>query len=197
MRAWMMPALGLLLALGLWAAPASAQNRFSLVNATGQVIERLHVSLSRINNWGPDMLGNSVLPPGRSVWVVPQLSDCLLDIRVVFQGGREETRWQVNACNLSRIVWSGAAAPAAADPSFQFVNRSGVPVNNLHVSLSTDRNWGPDRLGRNVLPPGRGIWVSLPAGKVCTVDVRVVYADGSATERRNIETCSVRELNFR
>ncbi len=197
MRARIMLALGLLLAMACGAAPASAQNRFSLVNNTGQIIERIYVSPSRVNNWGRDVLGDAVLYPGQSFWVVPRLSDCVLDIRVVFQGGAEETRWQVNACSLSRIVWGGAPARAVADPSFRFVNRSGVPVNNLHISLSSDRSWGPDRLGRNVLPPGRGIWVSLPAGKICTVDIRVVYTDGTATERRNIETCTVRELHFR
>ena len=70
-------------------------------------------------------------------------------------------------------------------------------MNELYVSLSTDTSWGRDRLGQGTLAPGAGMPVSLPAGKVCTVDIRVVYADGRALERRRVETCSVRELNFR
>jgi len=191
------------LALG-WlapAGPAEAQNRFHLANSTGRTIENVYVSPFRVNSWGPDILGAAVLPPGRSVWVVPQLSDCVLDIRVRFQGGGEETRWQVNACQFSRIVWGGGggggAVAAGGDPSFQFVNRTGVQVNELYVSLSSDGSWGRDRLGQSVLPPGNAFWVSLPQGRVCTVDIRVVYADGRATERRGVETCSVRELPFR
>ena len=87
-------------------------------------------------------------------------------VEVVFQGGREETRWQINACSLSRIVWGGTAA--AGDPSFQFINRAGITVNELYVSLSSDRSWGTDRLGQGTLPPGAGFWVTLPGGKVCT-----------------------------
>ncbi|MDN3567175.1 Tat pathway signal protein [Paeniroseomonas aquatica] len=200
MRARFLLLLGLALAMagGLpgGAAPAQAQNRFSLVNSTGQTIERVFVSPSRVSAWGPDVLGQAVLPPGQSAWIVPQQSDCVLDIKVVYQGGREEERRQVNACSLSRVVWGGTPA-GAGDPSFQFVNATGVVVNELYVSLSTDTGWGRDRLGQGTLAPGAGLPVSLPAGKVCTVDIRVVYADGRALERRRVETCSLRELNFR
>ena len=192
---------GLALGVAGWSGPAAAQNRFNLVNNTGQMIERVYVSPSRVNNWGEDALGQAMIPPGQGFWVVPRLSDCVLDIKVVYQGGREETRWQVNACQINRVVWSGGggAAPVASggDPSFQFVNQSGVTVNELYVSLSSERNWGPDRLGQAVLPPGRGLWVNLPAGRVCTADIRVVYADGRASERRGVETCSVRQVTYR
>lgn len=195
MRTRLLLILGLFLGAGL-AVPAQAQNRFNLMNSTGQTIERVFVSPSRSSNWGGDVLGNAVLPPGQSIWIVPQLSDCMLDIKVVYQGGREEERRQVNACSLSRVVWGGAPA-GVGDPSFQFVNRTGVVVNELYVSLSTDTNWGRDRLGQGTLAPGAGMPIGLPAGKVCTVDIRVVYADGRALERRGVETCSIRELPFR
>jgi hypothetical protein len=202
MRARVLLFLGLLLgpALLLGAGPAAAQNRFSLVNNTGEVIERVFDSPSRLSNWGSDVLGQGVLQPGQSHWVVPQLSDCLLDVKVVYRGGREETRWQVNACQLSRVVWGGgggAVAGAGGNPSFRFVNGAGATVNELYVSLSSDADWGRDRLGSGVLPPGGVAEVNLPAGKGCLVDLRVVYADGRATERRRVETCSVTDLTFR
>jgi hypothetical protein len=197
MRTRILLILGLLLAGFLPGREAAAQNRFSLVNNTGQTIERVYVSPSRLTNWGPDVLGSSVLPPGNSVWIVPQLSDCVLDVKVVFAGGREEERRQVNACSLSRVVWGGGGGGGANNPSFVFVNRAGMTVNELYVSLSSDNSWGRDRLGQGTLAPGGRFNVDLPAGKVCTVDVKVVYADGRAIERRGVETCSVTELNFR
>lgn len=198
MRARVLLLLGVLLGASAWAAPAAAQNRFNLVNNTGQTIEQVYVSPSRISNWGPDILGNAVLPPGRAVWVVPQLSDCVLDIRVVFSGGRAEERRGVNACQLTTIVWGGGGgAVAGGNPSFRFVNRSGMTVNEVYVSLTTDSSWGPDRLGQNVLPPGAALDIRLPQGRTCTVDIKVVYADGRAVERRGVETCSIQELNFR
>lgn len=203
----------LLLAAGATLSPASAQNRFWLINQSGQTIESAYVSPSRIDNWGPDILGNSMLGAGQQVHVTPQATDCTIDIRVRYQGGREETKMQVNACSLTRVVFgtgggggagasirgggAGATTRAAGDPSFSFVNRSGSVIRELYVSLSTESNWGRDRLGDAVLEPGNDRWVELPAGRTCTVDVKVVYMNGREQERRGVETCSRTDMAWR
>jgi hypothetical protein len=215
MRRLLVVALAILAGLGagvLTPGQAQAQNRFWLVNDTGRVIERAFVSSSRVSDWGPDILGTGVLPPGNRVWVTPNFGDCVLDVRVTFQGGGEETRMAVNACGLSQIVFgrggAGAGAtlgggagatisPGRGNPSFVFTNGSGVTIREVYVSLSTESNWGGDRLGANVLQPGQRLQVSLPAVGVCTVDMRVVYMNGAAQERRRVETCSVNEFVWR
>lgn len=195
------------------AGAAQAQNRFWLVNQTGQTIERAFVSASRVNNWGPDILGNSVLPYGERVWVTPAFGDCILDVRVTFQGGGEATRLQVNACNISNIVFGGGGGggrggggagaqisptqPVAINPSFNFVNQSGGTIRELYVSLSTDNSWGQDRLGSQVLGSNQRIAVRLPAGVTCEVDIRVVYMNGRSSERRRQPTCRLNNLIWR
>lgn len=216
MRRHLLVALAILAGLaGMLGLPsdAQAQNRFWLVNDTGRVIERAFVSSSRVNDWGPDILGTGVLPPGNRVWVTPNFGDCILDVRVTYQGGGEETRMGVNACSLSQIAFgrSGAGAGASigggagavvapsrmGNPSFNFVNGTGLTIREVYVSLSTDGNWGPDRLGANVLQPGQRLAVPLPQGNVCSVDMRVVYMDGRSFERRRVETCSVNDFVWR
>jgi hypothetical protein len=200
---------------GLFATGAAeAQNRFWLVNESGRVIQSAYVSSSRVQDWGPDILGASVLPPGNRVWVTPNFGDCVLDIRVTYQGGGEETRMQTNACNLSQVVFSGrvGAAPgtgagagatvspgavASGNPSFNFVNQSGAVIREIYVSLSTQNAWGSDRLGANVLQPGQQVAINLPTGGGCLVDMRVVYMDGRAAERRRVETCSITGFGWR
>jgi hypothetical protein len=200
-------------ALGVLApAEAWAQNRFWLVNDSGRVIERAFVSSSRVSDWGPDILGNGVLPAGQRVWVTPNFGDCVLDIRVTYQGGGEDSRMQVNACGLSQVVFGrgggtgaaiggGAGATvgrqASGNPSFYLTNGTGLTIREVYVSLSTDGNWGADRLGANVLEPGQRLSVSLPAVGVCTVDMRVVYMDGRAAERRRVGTCNIAEFVWR
>jgi hypothetical protein len=129
----------------------------------------------------------------------------MLDVRVRYANGAEDTRMGVNACSLTRIVFGGGVGatvggagatispgPAAVgNPSFTFVNQSGATIRELYVSLTSQRNWGRDRLGANVLAPGQSIGIGVPATGVCTVDIRVVYMNGAAAERRGVETCSV------
>ncbi|HEV7265447.1 MAG TPA: Tat pathway signal protein [Falsiroseomonas sp.] len=214
MRRYLLVALSLMAAFlgGFVPAAAQAQNRFWLVNDTGRVIERAYVSSARVANWGPDILGTGVLPSGRRVWVTPNFGDCVLDVRVTYQGGGDEERRQVNACSISQIVFGGggggtgarigggagaAVSPGAANPSFWLANQTGLTIREVYVSLATQSSWGNDRLGANVLQPGQRLQVSLPAGVTCLVDVRVVYADGRATERRQLNTCSISQLNWR
>jgi hypothetical protein len=216
MRRHLLAAFAMLAGLaGMFGLPseAQAQNRFWLINDTGRVIERAFVSSSRVNDWGPDILGTGVLPPGNRVWVTPNFGDCILDVRVTYQGGGEETRMGVNACGLSQIAFGRGGAGAGAsvgggagavvapsrmgNPSFNFVNGTGLTIREVYVSLSSDGNWGPDRLGANVLQPGQRLPVALPQGNVCAVDMRVVYMDGRAFERRRVETCSVNDFVWR
>jgi hypothetical protein len=197
---------------GFLPAAAQAQNRFWLVNDTGRVIERAFVSSSRVQDWGPDILGASVLPPGNRVWVTPNFGDCVLDVRVTYQGGGEDSRMQVNACSLSTIAFGRSAgtgarvqgggagavvAPAAGNPSFWLANGSGAVIREVYVSLATQSNWGVDRLGSQVLNPGQRLQVSLPAGVTCLVDMRIVYMNGQAAERRRVETCSLSQYVWR
>ncbi len=215
MRRWFLALLALAAgaAGGLLPSSAQAQNRFWLVNDSGRVIQSAYVSSSRVQDWGPDILGAGVLPPGNRVWVTPNFGDCVLDVRVTYQGGGEESRMQVNACSLSVIAFSGGRPSAGAgaaigggsgasigrsgNPSFMLTNGSGVTIREVYVSLSTDNNWGPDRLGQSVLNPGQGLNVSLPAVGVCTVDIRVVYMNGASSERRRVETCSISQFVWR
>ena len=45
--------------------------------------------------------------------------------------------------------------------------------------------------------PGQSIWVSLPTGGSCASDIRVVYMNGAASERRGVETCSRNGVTWR
>lgn len=90
------------------------------------------------------------------------------------------------------------AAPAWAqsnNPDFTLNNRGNLVINEVYVSSSANANWGRDRLGQNVLPPGRGVSIVLPAGQ-CVNDIRVVYANGQASERRQVNTCNLTEVSF-
>ncbi|MBR0659586.1 Tat pathway signal protein [Neoroseomonas oryzicola] len=204
-------ALAVLAGLLAGTSPAAAQNRFWLQNNTGQAIVAANVSPSRVQDWGPNILSRGPVGPGMQVWVEPTFADCYLDIRVRFADGTEDGHLGVHACTLTRIVFGpdvSAPTPAPApppprqaeapNPSFTFVNRTGEPIREIYVSLTSERNWGRDRLGaRQILPSGAAMPITLPRTGVCTADMRIVFMDGRIMEQRNVETCSIREYVWR
>jgi hypothetical protein len=206
------------LALGGLAAPAQAQTgdpSFNLVNRSSRTIYEAYASPSSDSNWGQDRLGTNVVPAGRSFVIRLPQGECMYDVRVVYdrQGGPAEDRRNLNLCNITDLTFDGRQAqqgappqgqqrpqgppPAAAgptgNPSFNLVNQGRQTVMQVFASLSTDQNWGPDRLGADTVAPGAVYAIRLPEGP-CTYDLRFVYDGGQPQERRNVNLCDVTNI---
>lgn len=81
------------------------------------------------------------------------------------------------------------------NPSFNLVNRAQQPINELYATPQGMDNWGKDMLGDTTVAPGATFAVRLPIGQ-CTYDVRVVYGNGRAEEKRGLDTCNVTDVAF-
>jgi len=73
------------------------------------------------------------------------------------------------------------------DTSFTVVNNSSYTVQELYFSPNSVRNWGPDQLGQNVLPPGRS--TAYRAASEGGYDFRVVWNNGNSAELPNVDVC--------
>jgi hypothetical protein len=98
---------------------------------------------------------------------------------------------------LSLAVIGGlAAAPAAmaqnCDTSIQVVNNSGVQVDELYFNPTSMSDWGPDRLGQNVLPAGRS--TNYRPNRGGAFDFKVVWSGGRAAEIRGVDVCTVSRI---
>ncbi|CAH0256878.1 hypothetical protein [Roseomonas sp. CECT 9278] len=92
-------------ALGL-AGAAQAQSTdpsFRLNNRSNQTIMEIYANSSSTSDWGRDHLGANVLPPGQSFIVRLPNGQCMNDIRIVLEGGRNIDRMQINTCELTDI----------------------------------------------------------------------------------------------
>lgn len=99
---------------------------------------------------------------------------------------------------LGLLAGLAAAAPAWSqtnDPSFRVTNNAPNAINEIYVSSAATNSWGADRLGDRTLGSGASYMVGLPAGQ-CVNDVRVVFSNGEATERRRVNTCSLTDMVF-
>lgn len=211
-RALLAAAIALAPLLAPGGAAAQGDPSFNLVNRSGQAINEIYVSPVSQTNWGRDLLGNDVLPNGRSFPVrIAPAAGCQQDVRVVYADGRPEERRNLDTCAITELVFGAAtrapqaAAPpqgtqqpappgAAANPSFNLVNHGRQAMREIYVSSVRETNWGQQRLQRP-MQPGAHLAVRLPEGD-CMNDVRVVWADGRAEERRQVDTCRVVNIVF-
>lgn len=191
--------------LALLAAPALAQSQdpsFRIINNTPNVVNEVYASPASERSWGHDRLGTEIIRPGGNQIIrLPVDGNCVYDIRIVYQGGGAEERRGVNTCNLTDLVL-GEAAPAPqpqpqpqargqqGNPSFNLVNQSGRVIEQFFASPSSQQEWGPDRLGDEVVQPGASFAVRLPVGE-CSYDLRVVWAGGQSQDRRGVNTCAL------
>ena len=84
------------------------------------------------------------------------------------------------------------ASAQSCDTSIEVVNNSGVQIDELYFNPTRITNWGNDRLGQNVLPPGRK--ASFRPGVGGNYDFRIVWSGGSAAEIRGVDICSVSRI---
>ncbi len=200
------------LALGALPEAALAQTgdpSFNLVNRSSRTIFEAYASPTTDSNWGQDRLGTNVVPAGRSFVIRLPQGPCMYDVRVVYdrQGGPSEERRNINLCNLTELAFDGRQAQQggqqppqqqarpqqggpSGNPSFNLVNQGRTTVMQVFASLTTDQNWGPDRLGADTVAPGAVYPIRLPEGP-CMYDIRFVYDSGQPQERRNVNLCEI------
>lgn len=94
-----------------------------------------------------------------------------------------------------------AAAPSAsvgtARQNFSVVNATGHTVVTLNVSPTSEDEWGPDILGRDVLQAGQTAQVVFDRAETqCNYDIRATYDDNDTTDVRNVNLCQVGTVNL-
>lgn len=81
----------------------SCNTAFRVFNASGRTVEQLYFSHSSLSGWGPDQLGQNVLPPGATgSYRAANVGN--YDFRVVWSGGGSAELRQVNVCAASQIT---------------------------------------------------------------------------------------------
>ena len=97
------------------------------------------------------------------------------------------------------LITAAASQPSRAEapnPSFYLVNRSSQTINEAYASPASARGWGVDRLVDDQIAPGGNAAIRLLADGTCLFDLRVVFEDGHADERRQVNTCGVDNISF-
>jgi hypothetical protein len=138
-------------------------------------------------NWGPDRLGAEVVEANANFALVLRSRDCIFDLRAVYADDREEVKPRADLCQSREIAFDRSGIPRGPSRNLVLVNRHLAAVQEAYVSSSSDSDWGPDRLGSANLAPGRETPVEIQGS--CEADIRIVFPNGGAEERREVDIC--------
>lgn len=167
------------------------EREVALANRSTLVITEIYVSPTSTDAWGEDRLGEATLEPGRTLRLrLGRLRDCAFDLLVIYEDSSREERPAHNLCRSRQVAFDGKARtlPQAALPVHQFLlaNQSGRAIQQVFVSAADAPDWGTDLLPR-AISVGENGTVTYRGG--CTVDIRIVFENRAAEERRGIDLC--------
>jgi hypothetical protein len=185
-------ALGMIGLLGSPPLGATEAGRPVAVHNRGhQAITELYVSPSDADDWGDDRLSGVRLPAGGvAALSIPASAGCLVDIQVIYADRGHEERRGVDLCRAGEVTFDGSTASRTA-PGGQHdatvVDRSPLPIVALYLSDPGADDWGDDRLAGRVLAPGASVDIHYHG--TCHADLRVVFDNLAAEERRDLAIC--------
>ena len=96
---------------------------------------------------------------------------------------------------LAIPVLAATAATAQAqrcDTNIRVVNQSSSIVTGIQYNPTSNRNWGPNRLGTTELFPRQS--TSFRLGNEVPHDFRIVWITSATDELRNVDICRINEV---
>ncbi len=179
----------------------NAERNVTVVNHGVRAINELYVSPTSVDHWGDDRLGDETLAPGHATHLhLGRVRDCAFDVQAVYEDASREEMHAVDLCRLRQIGFDGSGAtmppPAvAATHDVTIANRSARPIQQVLLSSSAAGDWGDDRLANRSISVGDS--ATLHYHGDCVADLRVVFDNRSAEERRDIDLCTARRIAIR
>lgn len=170
-----------------------AEREVIVLNGSPRPINEIYVSPESADQWGADLLGEQMLEPGDSLRLrLGRTRECIFDAKVVYDdASREETRG-VNLCRNHQISFDGKAATAppetGAEHSVMLVNHARRRIQQVFISPASANQWGDDRLTAGSISVGDRQAVNWRGS--CSVDLRVVFENRAAEERRGVDLCA-------
>lgn len=172
-------------------AQAVQDRAANVINRAAAAITTLYVSSTEEDNWGTNRLGGQPLAAGRSFQVrLGQGRHCRFDLQVVYSDGKVEERRDQDVCRNRQVIFDGSKAAMPVDRTERKVtllNRAPRTIKQVFLSPKSASNWGDDVLVGTIAP---GEDSELTYRGECIVDVRVVFDNASAEERREADLCN-------
>ena len=90
---------------------------------------------------------------------------------------------------------------SAGDADFMLTNRTGYDIDSVYVVPSKNRDWGVDRLGKDILANGRSRFLAFnKSGNNCIYDMSVGwvgFSEAADSVWENINLCEINTITLR
>jgi hypothetical protein len=177
------------------AAAAPLPTEITVSNHAAFGIVEIYVSSAEDDSWGENRLTGPIVAPGQSYRVTPlRAQSCRVDLRVIYENGTLEDKRGLDACRLRQLSFDATTAVVPQPPSqiptqqsITVVNHSPRSIVELYVSSAGSDEWGDDLIATGPIKPG-GSEDKKPKVS-CMADIRVVFENRSAEERRDLNLC--------
>jgi hypothetical protein len=175
--------------------PAIPWREVAVANRSNVLLRELYASRAASGDasprgpeaWGPDRLGAEVIEAGAEFRLRLRSRDCVFDLRAVYADEREEVKERQDLCANRAVAFDRSGIPRGPRRTAILANRHLATVQEIYVSPSAESDWGPDRLGNRTLPIGEDSTAEWDGA--CEVDIRIVFPNGGAEERRELDAC--------
>jgi hypothetical protein len=126
------------------------------------------------------------------------LRDCEFDVQATYDDGSREERHGIDGCHGRQVTFDGSEAMALPfgehEHQLTLINHTGRPIQQAIVSSVEASEWGEDLL-RQAISAGAAGTISWRGQ--CTCDLRVVFDNRSAEERRSLDLCRTQRVEIR
>ncbi len=173
--------------------PSIPLREASIRNQSRRTLREFYAAADPARGWGPDRLGANVVGAGSSHGIRIRSRDCVFDLRAIYEDDREEVQRRVNLCETRQVAFLGAAPGQERRLSLQ--NRHVRTVQEIYLSPVDSDDWGNDALGSTALAVGGEAVVTMTGG--CQADLRIVFDNRAAEERRALDICGITSLVLR
>lgn len=106
------------------------------------------------------------------------------------------------AIAVALLACSAAASTTAApiqrrNLDFTLVNKTGLTIDEVYLSPTSDDEWGEDVMGRDVLKNGERVDIKFSSEETeCNWDLKIVDEDEDSVEWEKLNLCTANEITL-